>query len=99
MISPSRVLGQRTGVVEPHGSRRVRRRRVWCDLVPTWRLGRRPACTMALALPGGARRHGSSERVRAVCLGLGKILVARELVRLVASSARLDSARFNFITS
>jgi hypothetical protein len=32
-------------------------------------------------------------------LGLGKILVARELARLVASSARLDSARFNFITS
>jgi hypothetical protein len=32
-------------------------------------------------------------------LGLGKILVARELVRLVASSAQLDSARFNFITS
>jgi hypothetical protein len=32
-------------------------------------------------------------------LGLGKILVARELARLVAGSARLDSARFNFITS
>jgi hypothetical protein len=32
-------------------------------------------------------------------VGLGKILVARELVRLVASSAQLDSARFNFITS
>jgi hypothetical protein len=32
-------------------------------------------------------------------LGLGKILVARELARLVASSARLDSARFNIITS
>jgi ribonuclease HI len=32
-------------------------------------------------------------------LGLGKILVARELARLVASSARLDSARFNFTTS
>jgi hypothetical protein len=32
-------------------------------------------------------------------IGLGKILVARELARLVASSARLDSARFNFITS
>ena len=34
-----------------------------------------------------------------VDLGLGKILVARELARLMASSARLDSARFNFITS
>jgi hypothetical protein len=32
-------------------------------------------------------------------LGLDKILVARELARLVTSSARLDSARFNFITS
>jgi hypothetical protein len=28
-------------------------------------------------------------------LGLDKILVVRELARLVASSARLDSARFN----
>jgi hypothetical protein len=37
--------------------------------------------------------------LRNMCLGLGKILVARELARLVASSARLDSARFNFITS
>jgi hypothetical protein len=36
-------------------------------------------------------------RVRRV--GLDKILVARELARLVASSARLDSARFNFTTS
>jgi hypothetical protein len=32
-------------------------------------------------------------------LGLDKILVAHELTRLVASSVRLDSARFNFITS
>jgi hypothetical protein len=32
-------------------------------------------------------------------IGLDKILVARELARLVVSSARLDSARFNFITS
>jgi hypothetical protein len=32
-------------------------------------------------------------------LGLDKILVAHELARLVVSSARLDSTRFNFITS
>jgi hypothetical protein len=32
-------------------------------------------------------------------VGLDKILVARELARLVVSSARLDSARFNFVTS
>jgi hypothetical protein len=32
-------------------------------------------------------------------VGLDKILVARELARLVVSSARLDSARFSFITS
>jgi hypothetical protein len=34
-----------------------------------------------------------------VRLGLDKILVARELIRLVISSARLDSPRFNFVMS
>ena len=32
-------------------------------------------------------------------LGLDKILAARQLTRLVADSARLDSARFNFFIS
>jgi hypothetical protein len=43
----------------------------------------------------------SSLRYRETSSGvvLDKTLVARELARLVVSSARLDSTRFNFITS
>jgi hypothetical protein len=63
----------------------------WCREVPSrWRSSDRVAIRGRV----GFRRRWSRRRA-----GLDKILVARELARLVASSARLDSARFNIITS
>ena len=44
--------------------------------------------------PSGHPRWSIQEQ-----LGLDKILVARQLIRLMAGLARLDLARFNFFTS
>jgi hypothetical protein len=66
--------------------------------VDTWtnvRHGAGKASALVLGMMAEMERLGD-EHLR---LGLDKILVAHELTRLVASSVRLDSARFNFITS
>jgi hypothetical protein len=59
------------------------------------RHGAGKASALVLGMMAEMERLGD-EHLR---LGLNKILVAHELTRLVASSVRFDSARFNFITS
>jgi hypothetical protein len=74
-------------------------RKTWFCLV---RLSRSPAEHRPLGQTRMCNLHAHKQLFTfraAVQVGLDKILVARELARLVASSARLDSARFNFITS
>jgi hypothetical protein len=59
----------------------------------------RPATLLAAGGGDGATVARQEAAPSRLSVGLDKILVAHELARLVLSSARLDSAHFNFVTS
>ena len=75
-----------------YGARAANRRAVVCRREHA---SRRSTDARAAEMKNSAEQPSRSS----LRLGPDKILAARQLARLVAGSARLDSARFNFFTS